>query len=280
MAFWWITRPNQLADDALAGLEPDLARGEWVFHASGCASCHADKDATGEEKLILSGGRSFESPFGTFYAPNISTDKEHGIGDWSALDLANAMKQGVSPNGQHYFPAFPYTSYRKAELGDIVSLSAYLKTLPASQTPSKPHDVGFPFNIRRQLGGWKFLNLKSDWVLDGELSEQQELGRYLVEALGHCGECHTPRDPLGGLQLSKWMSGAPNPSGRGKIPNITPGRLDWSEADIAEYLNSGFTPDFDSAGGHMADVIENTSKLSRDDRAAIAVYLKALPSIN
>jgi len=278
--FWWVTRPNTLDANALAGLEPDVAAGEQIFYAGGCASCHAAEKAEGEAKLVLSGGRAFPSPFGTFRAPNISSDPEYGIGNWSAMDLANAMKRGVSPEGQHYFPAFPYTSYTKAKLGDIVSLRAYLATLPASSTPSKPHDVGFPFNIRRSLGGWKMLFLKEDWTVTGDLTAQEQRGRYLVEALGHCGECHTARNPLGGLTLSKWLGGAPNPDGRGKVPNITLGKLDWSHADIAEYLSSGFTPEFDTAGAQMADVVENTSHLPPEDRAAIAVYLKVVTAVN
>ncbi|KMW57373.1 putative diheme cytochrome c-553 [Candidatus Rhodobacter oscarellae] len=277
--FWWVTRPQTLPADALAGLEPDMARGEAVFYAAGCASCHAAPGAEGEAKLVLAGGRSFPSPFGTFLAPNISPDPAHGIGGWSAMDLANAMLKGVSPDGAHYFPAFPYGSYAKAELGDVVSLHAYLMTLPSSAEPSKPHEVGLPFNIRRSLGGWKFLFLNQDWVVADGLTEAETQGRYLVEALGHCGECHTARNPLGGMTLSAWLGGAPNPSGRGTIPNITPGKLSWSERDIAEYLKSGFTPDFDSAGGHMADVIENTAKLTDADRAAIAAYLKKVAPI-
>lgn len=277
--FWWVTRPQTLPDDALAGLQPDLARGEIVFYAGGCASCHAPPGASGEDKLVLAGGQSFPSPFGTFLAPNISPSLEHGIGSWSAQDLANAMIQGVSPEGQHFFPAFPYTSYAHVTESDIVSLHAFLQTLPESDVPSKPHEVGFPFNIRRSLGAWKFLFLKDEWVLEGDHSDEIEHGRYLVEALGHCGECHTARNPLGGLSRSAWLGGAPNPAGRGRIPNITPAELLWSERDIAEYLKSGFTPEFDTAGGHMVDVIENTAKLTDEDRLAIAAYLKAVPGV-
>ena len=277
--FWWVTRPEFVDPLEVAAFAPDAAAGEQVFYAAGCGSCHSAKDATGEDKKILSGGQGFPSPFGTFHAPNISSDKTHGIGGWSAEDLVNAMHNGVSPEGSHYFPAFPYTSYRKAEMGDIVNLHAYLMTLPADATPSKPHDVGFPFNIRRSLGGWKLLFLKDDWVVTGDLTAQEERGRYLSEALGHCGECHTPRNVLGGVQLAKWLGGAPDPSGRGNVPNITPGKLDWIEADVAEYLKSGFTPDFDTVGGHMAAVVENTSQLPAEDRDAIAAYLKKVMAV-
>ena len=277
--FWWITRPVMASAEVLAGLEPDVAAGQQVYYAGGCSSCHAVPEAEGEAKLMLAGGRAFPSPYGTFYAPNISPDPVQGIGGWTALDLYNAMHNGTSPEGAHYFPAFPYASYIKVAAQDIVSLHAYLQTLPASDTASRPHELRFPFNIRRSLGGWKFLFLRDDWNIPDSLTEAETRGRYLVEALGHCGECHTPRGPLGGLQLDRWMGGAPNPVGKGNIPNITPGKLTWSEGDIVEYLSSGFTPEFDTAGGHMVNVIENIARLPESDRAAIAAYLKRLTPI-
>ena len=277
---WWLTRPRTLDPEALAGLSPDAARGEEVFYAGGCASCHAAPGAGEEEMLVLAGGRALGSDFGTFYAPNISSSVEAGIGGWSALDLANAMQRGVSPEGQHYYPAFPYTTYIRAEPQDIADLHAFMQTLPASETPSRAHDVGFPFNIRRALGGWKLLFLNQDWVLEDVGDPQIERGRYLVEALGHCGECHTPRNAIGGPELSRWLGGAPNPAGDGRIPNITSGGLDWSAADIAEYLSSGLTPDFDVAGGEMADVVTNMSHLPRQDLEAIGAYVKAVPAVS
>lgn len=271
--FWWVTRPQSSGAEVLAGLVADVAAGEQVFHAGGCASCHAARGAEGEAKPILSGGRAFSSDFGTFHAPNISPS-DAGTGGWTALDLLNAMQHGVSPRGQHYYPAFPYTSYIRADPQDIVSLHAYLLTLPASDIANVPHDVGFPFNVRRTLGGWKWLYLRPDWVVAGDLTVEETRGRYLAEALGHCGECHTPRDPLGGPDTARWLAGAPNPTGRGNIPNITPARLDWSSSDIVEYFTSGFTPGFDTVGGHMVDVVENLKQLPKSDRAAIAAYLK------
>ncbi len=272
-----LTRPQRMDQSQLDGLNPDLARGEIVFRAAGCASCHSAQDAVGEDKLLLSGGRRFETEFGTFFAPNISSDPDVGIGSWSALDLANALIHGTGPEGQHYYPAFPYTSYTNMSANDVVSLHAFLSTLPAVADESVPHEVGFPFNVRRGLGAWKQLFMTPGWVVEGELTEQQRHGRYLVEALGHCGECHTPRNGLGGLTRDLWLTGAPNPSGSGRIPGLTSDQLDWSEADIAEYLKSGFTPDYDSAGGEMVEVIENTSRLTDEDRLAIAAYLKAVP---
>jgi len=273
--FWVITQPRTADAAEVAALTGDAARGEAVFHAAGCASCHAGE----ADPALLEGGMAFPSPFGTFHAPNI-TPSAAGIGGWSAADLASAMQHGTSPAGAHYYPAFPYGSYANAETQDIVDLHAYLMTLPASETPSRPHEVGFPFNIRRTLGGWKFLFLRPGWVVDpGDLTEQETRGRYLAEALAHCGECHTPRNALGGLVRSRWLAGAENPAGEGRVPGITPATLSWSEGEIAEYLSSGFTPEFDVVGGHMAAVVEELAKLPAEDRAAIAAYLKRVPPV-
>ena len=270
------TRPQPLPDDALAGITPDPVHGAMVFAAMGCASCHAVDDGPPD---ILAGGKAFVSGFGTFYAPNISMDPEQGIGGWSDVQIASAVTQGVSAQGEHLYPAFPYPAYHKADLQDVADLIAHLRTLPADPTPSRPHDVGFPFNIRATLGVWKALYLRDGWVLADASTPEIARVRDLVEAMAHCGECHTPRDALGGLKTGAWLSGAPNPTGEGRIPNITPGGLSWSAGDIAEYLSSGFTPDFDTAGGSMAEVVANTSQLPDSDRAAIAAYVKAVPAV-
>ncbi|MCA1334467.1 cytochrome c [Pseudooceanicola marinus] len=278
-AGWILTAPDHVEPEDFAGLTGDAARGEAIFYAGGCASCHSAPGAEGEDKLLLVGGRAFETQFGTFYAPNISPDEEAGIGAWTELELADAMIKGTSPSGQHYYPAFPYSSYARARPEDVVDLHAYLQTLPAADTPNRDHDVGFPFNIRRALGVWKLLFFREDYQMEVVDSDTLARGRYLVEALGHCAECHTPRNALGGMDRARWLGGAENPSGQGSIPNITSGALDWSEADIAEYLSSGFTPDFDVVGGEMADVVANTSQLTDDDRLAIARYLKTVPAV-
>lgn len=275
----WITRPQQVSAAALQGLVGEAERGEAVFHAAGCASCHMAPGATGAEQRVLAGGQEFPSDFGTFVAPNISPDAEHGIGGWSLQEFASAMTRGTSPTGAHYYPAFPYASYARAELQDVADLHAFWATLPPSAEPSRPHQVGFPFDIRASLGGWKLLFLNQDWVVAGDLSPEAARGRYLVEALGHCGECHTPRGALGAMDRGRWLAGVPGPEGRRGVPNITPGGLDWSEAEIVEYLTSGFTPDYDSAGGHMALVVSNLARLPEAERAAIAAYLKAVPAV-
>lgn len=275
--FWTLTHPRGLPESDFAGITGDALRGEAVFHAAGCASCHMAPDAAGEARLILSGGQRFASPFGTFLAPNISPDPDHGIGGWSLADFANAVMRGISPEGRHYYPAFPYASYGKAEVQDIADLKAYMDGLPPSAQPSQPHAVPFPFNIRRTLGGWKWLFVSDVWAVSGDLTEGELRGRYLAEALGHCGECHTPRNALGGMDRSRWLAGAPNPDGRGRTPNITPARLTWSEADIVAYLTTGFTPEYDSVGGHMAHVVDNFARLPESDRQAVAAYLKRVP---
>lgn len=275
--FWQVTVPRKILASSFDSLTGDVERGTLVFTAAGCASCHMAPGASGEAELVLSGGQAFPSDFGTFYAPNISQDPLIGIGEWSVADLGSALLEGTSREGKHLYPALPYWSYEKMPLQDVADLYAYMTTLPADATPSKPHDVGFPFNIRLLLGGWKFLNLDSDFVITGDLTEIEARGRYIVEALAHCGECHTPRNLIGGLETSRWLAGAPSPDGKGMIPNITPAKLTWTEDEIVEYLTSGFTPDYDSVGGHMAHVVENMSRLPEDDRRAVAAYLKKVP---
>jgi len=272
----WLTRPLSIDPAEIDQLEGDAARGEDVFWAGGCASCHAAPGAKGEDKLILAGGEPFETEFGTFFAPNISPGS-NGIEGWSAVDLVNAMRFGTSPEGDHYYPAFPYGSYQYVSLQDIVDLKVYLDTLPEDATPSKAHDVGFPFNIRQTLGVWKLMA-----GLPEEPLNPEDRGEYLVEGLGHCHECHTPRSALGVLDKSKAFAGAAVPSGKGRVPNITPhptGLQSWSEADLVEYFTSGFTPDYDSVGGKMASVVDALSKLKAEDREAIAGYLTSITPV-
>ncbi|RLJ41665.1 mono/diheme cytochrome c family protein [Litoreibacter meonggei] len=278
---WWITAPAYLShstETALVTADADIALGEQVFWAAGCASCHVAPGTEEADTPALAGGQAFPSDFGTFYAPNISPSPE-GIGAWTLLQFANAVQAGVSPEGAHYYPAFPYTAYAKARPEDVAALYAFMQTLPADATPSRAHDVGFPFNIRRSLGGWKFLfgTPKAPALL--EQSPSIDRGTYLVEALSHCTECHTERNALGGLNTARWLGGAPNPNGKGRIPNITPAALDWSEIDLMAYFTTGLTPDYDSAGGHMASVVQNLARLPESDRMAIVDYLKAVPPI-
>lgn len=280
--FWVLTMPQRIPDAEIAALAPgDGARGERMFHAGGCASCHAAKGGEGAALPALPGGVRLVTEFGTFVAPNISQHPTDGIGAWSLADFANAMQKGVSPQGRHYYPAFPYTSYARMKLADVADLYAFMKTLPAVQGRAAGHELGFPFNVSRGIGLWKLVNLSPDPVLALEgASDQVKAGQYLVEGPGHCGECHTRRDFSGGVVKADWLAGAVAAEGDGVVPNITPQGADvggWSESEIAEYLKSGFTPEFDSAGGAMADVVKNMAQLADEDRAAIAAYLKAVP---
>ncbi|URQ74202.1 MAG: cytochrome c [Candidatus Ochrobactrum gambitense] len=285
-AFWILTTPQKVDSAVLASMKPgDAVKGEQVFWAGGCASCHAAPGAAGDARKVLAGGHELVSDFGTFIVPNISPS-EQGIGTWTIQDFANAMLKGVGKQGEHLYPSFPYTSYTRMKPQDVADLYAYMKTLPASDNVAAPHKLGFPFNIRRSLGVWKHLYLSdAPAVAIADASDLVKRGQYLTEALGHCGECHTPRNIIGGLQTGQWLAGAlsAETGSDGKksvVPNITTGEggiSDWSENDIAYALQSGFTPDFDSLGGSMTDVVSNMAHLTEADRNAIAAYLKAIP---
>jgi mono/diheme cytochrome c family protein len=258
---------------------PNLANGEAAFNAGGCSSCHAVPNQP--DRLKLGGGLAMPSPFGTFYAPNISSDPTYGIGRWSEAEFVTAVLKGTSPDGAHYFPAFPYASYRHASVDDVRDLFAYLKTLPAVSGKLRDHDVPFPFNIRRNVGVWKLLFMDDKPVVaDASRPASWNRGAYLANGLGHCAECHSPRNVLGGIVEAQRFAGGPNPEGEGWVPNITQKRLgDWSANDIAYFLETGQTPDGDTAGGSMVRVIKNISQLSAEDRAAIAEYVKSLPPV-
>ncbi|NDW05599.1 cytochrome c [Jiella pacifica] len=285
-ALYALARPDRLdAEQIAAEGSGEATRGERLFWAGGCVSCHAPSKAKGEERLKLAGGDPLPTRFGTFHAPNISPDEEDGIGRWSLADFADALQRGVDPEGRHLYPAFPYTSYVRMTKQDVADLWAFLKTLPPVKGVAPANELDFPFNIRPALGLWKlvFLGDGSPAIdLPQDAPEVARAGQYLVEGPGHCGECHTPRSfwGAGGLQTDQWLAGAPNPEGKGNVPNITPSKAgigSWSAEDIAYYLESGFTPDFDSVGGSMVEVQENIAKLPASDREAIAAYLKAVP---
>lgn len=238
--FWFLTRPDPLPAAHFEGLgEPDLANGALVFSAGGCVSCHAAPGSAGEAELVLAGGLAIKSPFGTFHVPNISPDKTAGIGAWSLAEFGNAMLRGVGREGEHLYPSFPYGSYARITPKDINDLHGYMLTLPKSANVAPPHDLPFPFNIRLSLGGWKLLFFDDGpRVTIDSADPLLARGQYLVEGPGHCGECHTPRNLLGGFESGQWLAGAANPDGPGRIPNITPGSSSigsWSAGDIATY---------------------------------------------
>src|ERR1700688_3193030 len=278
--FWWLTAPPTASAMAVPAYTPNLANGLTTFNAGGCSSCHAVPGQP--DRLRLGGGLAIPSPFGTFYAPNISPDPADGIGRWTEEEFVAAVMKGISPLGYHYFPAFPYTSYAHAKLEDIRDLFAYLKTLAPVSGKVRDHDVRFPFNIRRNVGIWKWLFLDGKpFMPDAARSAQWNRGAYLVNSLGHCAECHSPRKLLCGIIAAQRLAGGPNPEGEGWVPNITQkGIGDWSVKDISDFLKTGELPEGDSAGGSMARVIKNTSQLSPEDRSAMAEYLKSLPPVD
>jgi mono/diheme cytochrome c family protein len=277
--FWLVTIPATVPASALGTHTSNAANGKEMFYAGGCASCHATPGQ--DDRLKLGGGLGLKSPFGTFYVPNISPDPNDGIGKWSETDFVTAMQKGTSPDGRHYFPAFPYTSYQRMRIEDVRDLFAHIKTLPAVQGKVRDHDVPFPFNVRRTLGGWKFLFLDGKpFQPDPSRSAQWNRGAYLVNGPGHCAECHSPRNPLGGIVARQRFAGGPNPEGEGWVPNITQQALgDYSAEDIALLLETGRSPDGEALGGAMIPVIRNTSQLSEESRAAMAAYIKSLPPV-
>jgi mono/diheme cytochrome c family protein len=278
-AFWILTAPKTVSAGALGPHAPNLGNGRTIFMAGGCSGCHAVPGA--DDKTRLGGGLGLKSPFGVFHVPNISSDRNDGIGAWSEADFVTAMTKGTSPDGRHYYPAFPYTSYQRIAIDDLRDLFAYLRTLPAVAGKVRDHDLPFPFTVRRGLGLWKLVHLDgAPFKPDAARSAMLNRGAYLVEGPGHCAECHSPRNLMGGIVAGQRFAGGPNPEGKGWIPNITRKDMDdWSEKDIAYLLESGQTPDGDSVGSSMAEVVRHTAQLAPEDRAAIAAYIKSLPPV-
>jgi mono/diheme cytochrome c family protein len=278
--FWFVTMPAAVSASSLPSHTPNLDNGKTMFYAGGCAACHATPDQ--EDKTKLGGGLALKTIFGTFFPPNISSDRNDGIGGWSEANFVTAMWKGTSPDGSHYYPVFPYTSYQRMKLEDVRDLFAYLKTLPAVQGKVREHDLPVHFKVRRTLGAWKFLFLDGQpFKPDPSKSVQWNRGAYLANAPSHCVECHSPRNLFGGIIQSQRFAGGPDPEGGdGWVPNITQAGIGkYSERDIERILDTGDTPDGDSVGGSMGKVVGNTSRLSAEDRAAIATYVKSLPPV-
>lgn len=263
--------------------EAELARGAYVFRAANCQECHTDVKNKGAP---LAGGRPLPTPFGSFYTPNITPDPETGIGRWSEADFKSAMRKGVAPDGSNYFPAFPYTAFAKMTDEDMHALWLYLRSQKPVQQPNKPHDLRFPFNIRLLVLGWKTLYFDSSpFKPDPAKSAEINRGDYLVNALGHCAECHSPRNLLGGIKAGMRFGGSDDGAEGASVPNISPhpklGIGSWSQKDIADFLESGATPEFDYVGGLMGGIVaESTKYLTEADRIAVGAYLKSLPPVD
>lgn len=262
------------ADDA------QIERGLYLSRAGGCVTCHTEE----EGGTPYAGGRALESPFGTFYSPNITPDAGTGIGDWTDIEFLRAFQEGVNPAGDAYFPAFPYTSYTGLSDEDLLAIKAYLFSLDPVTKHNRDHDLPVVTSSRVAAGVWKSRYFEPHrFQPDPDESESFNRGAYLVRHLGHCGECHTPRGSLGALDADRELAGNPDGPGGEDVPNITPhadGIGKWSVADIEYFLDIGMLPDGDFSGGSMGSVIEdNTSHLTEDDRRAIADYLKSLPPL-
>ncbi|MDC0033779.1 cytochrome c, partial [Alphaproteobacteria bacterium] len=261
--------PSVVAQESGQNADP-VARGEILFAAGGCANCHTDKKAKGP---LAAGGGALKTSFGIFFAPNITPHKIHGIGAWTDAQFLRAMHRGIAPDGRHYFPVFPYTSFTNMTHADIKALKAFIFTLRPVARPNKPHDIGFPFNIRLGQFLWQLLYFeRGPYKSDSAKSVEWNRGAYLVRAVVHCGECHTPRNILGGVDNSRWFMGiekGEGPEGEG-VPNIRSeegrGIHDWSREQIVTYLKSGEDPDGDYAGSLMFDVVDQgTERLSDAD---------------
>lgn len=265
--------PTASANNAL------VERGRYIFTAAGCASCHTHDE-------VLAGGRPLETPFGIFYPPNITPDREQGIGDWSEADFMRALQEGVNPQGEHYYPAFPYTSYTRMTRADMRALYAYLMTLQPVVRASRTHDLPWFLSSRKLLGLWKAGRFTPGrYQYAPERPADWNRGAYLAQALGHCGECHTPRGLLGGARGNRFLAGTRSgPEGK-EVPNITQDRKtgigDWSPAEQRAFLSSGRLPDGAYTGPLMAEVLGSSSmSLTAADRRALATYLQSLPPIH
>lgn len=267
---------------ALAADADLVKRGEYVFHAAGCNACHTDKKHHG---ALLAGGVRVTTPFGVFYTPNITPDPKYGIGRWSDADFERAVREGISPEGKNYYPVFPYPAYTHMTDADLAALKAYIFSRPPVAQPNKPHALRWYIRFRPLIGIWKWLYFHPGrFVPDPARSAVWNRGAYLATALTHCGQCHTPRNALGGPMTALRFAGTKDGPDGAVIPNITPdketGIGGWSRSDLVTYLQTGQTPDGDFAGGLMAEVIDNsTSRLTKTDVDAIAEYVHSLPPI-
>lgn len=274
-----VTAPKSVSAGSLPPHTPNPENGRIMFEAGGCSSCHMTPGQ--KNRSLLGGGLALKSPYGVFYPPNISPDPQFGIGSWSEADFVTAMHEGTSPKGTNLFPSFPYTSYTHMQIADVRDLFAYLRTLPPVTDRSRAHELRFPYGLRPLVGIWKFMFFKDNvFQPDPNQSAEWNRGAYLVNGPGHCAECHSPRNALGAVVAERKFTGGPNPSGEGKVPSITQTNLDlWSVKDIETLLEKGETPDGDTIGKSMAEVVENTAQLPPEDRHAIAVYIKSLAAL-
>jgi mono/diheme cytochrome c family protein len=280
-AFILLTKPEPLIAAQLPQHAPDIERGKILYIIGGCISCHKPADTADRDMALPSGGRPLKTPIGTIYPPNITPDKATGIGQWSTLDFVNAVYRGISPGGSHYIPAFPYPSYHRMPLSDVLDLQAYAFSLPGVTAANRPADIPLPWLLRRGVGLWKGLALDArPYAPDPAKSAQWNRGAYLVNAPGHCGECHTPRNIFLISDKSRHLAGGPHPEGKGRVPSLRNlvGRGRYADAEeLTSAMRFAETMGFDrlSRGG-MGDVQANLAMLPEEDVRAIAEYLISL----
>ena len=267
---------------ATAAAQPDLIqRGAYLVRAAGCVTCHTDSKGGGQS---FAGGHGLKTPFGIYYSPNITPDKETGIGTWSDEDFLAAIKRGQRSDGSHYFPVFPYTTYTLMRDEDALAIKAYLFSLSPVSAENKEHDVDMPFNWRWTMLFWKWMYFdERDFVPDDSQDDVWNRGAYLVEALAHCGECHTPRNFAGALVREMWMAGTEDGPEGDAAPNLTTDKdtgLGWTDEQLTFFLKTGTKPGWDEAEGVMADAINDGYRhLTEEDREAITKYINSLPPI-
>jgi len=257
-------------------------RGRAVLEAAGGCTCHSDAKGGGGP---LSGGRGMQTPFGVFYSTNITPDPETGIGRFSDADFVNAMREGLAPDGHAYLPVFPYTSFTGMSDEDVLALKAYLFTLAPVRRQNRPREMMPPFPWRIAAAAWRWMFFASGrFVPDPAQSPAWNRGAYLVTAVAHCGECHTPRTLPGALDSSRWLAGSEDgPEGK-LAPNLTPDKDTgvglWTKTDMAWFLQTGQLPDGDETEGLMQEVIEHGYEhMPESDLQAIAEYLASLPPV-
>ena len=259
----------------------DKERGKYLFNISGCKNCHTQKK---DGNKLPAGGVRIKTPFGIFYGSNITPDKEFGIGDWRDMDFLNALKKGISPTGNDYFPVFPYNSYTQLTNRDILDIKSYIFSLPPVAIKNIKHELKFPKLMRKATYFWKLLFFKEgDFEYVNQKSPNWNRGAYLVRAVAHCGECHSPRNIFGGIKNYKSLSGNMTGLHNLSAPNITPdiatGIGNWKKSEFIDFLQSGMLPNGDFTGGKMAEVIDNFSVLKRKDTKAITDYILSLKPI-
>lgn len=255
----------------------DAKRGEYIAKAAGCLGCHTEEK---KDAVAYAGGRALKTPFGTFYGPNLTPHKEAGIGAWTEVDFVRAMREGRRPDGANLFPAFPYPSFTRMSDGDLRDLWAYLRSLPANAAPSRPHELGFLYRWRFLVTIWKWLFFTPGALApDAAKSAVLNRGAYLVQALGHCGECHTPRNFMGAPNKSRFLAGAK--VGEATASNLTPTRLKkYGDGELKELLRTAMTEDGDVLAESMSEVVRNTtSQLTAQDLDAMVAYLRSLPAL-